>query len=83
MARLGADEFAVLAEITPTFSGEVLAERLRAAVPTVGADRGVTAGVGLAQIQLGYDVGDLMHRADAAMYRSTTAGYDRVTTPTH
>ncbi|WP_448613747.1 diguanylate cyclase domain-containing protein [Modestobacter sp. URMC 112] len=83
VARLGGDEFAVLAEVSVTFSGEVLAERLRAAVALVGADCGVTASVGVAEIELGDDVGDLMHRADAAMYRSKTAGGDRVSTLTH
>jgi diguanylate cyclase (GGDEF)-like protein len=80
VARLGGDEFAVLADVTRDVPGEVLAERLRAAVALVGADRGVTASVGVAGIEPGDDVEDLMHRADAAMYRSKTAGGDRITT---
>jgi diguanylate cyclase (GGDEF)-like protein len=80
VARLGGDEFAVLADTTVGFSGEVLAERLRAAVAEVGGARGVTASVGVAEVEPGDDVEDLMHRADAAMYRSKTAGGDRVTT---
>jgi diguanylate cyclase (GGDEF)-like protein len=80
VARLGGDEFAVLADISATSSGEVLAERLRAAVALVGADRGVTASVGVAEVEPGDDVEDLMHRADAAMYRSKTAGGNRCTT---
>jgi diguanylate cyclase (GGDEF)-like protein len=79
VARLGGDEFAVLADITAGFSGEMLAERLRAAVAEVGGARGVTASVGVAEVEPGDDVEDLMHRADAAMYRSKTAGGDRVT----
>jgi diguanylate cyclase (GGDEF)-like protein len=79
VARLGGDEFAVLADITVGFSGEMLAERLRAAVAEVGGARGVTASVGVAEVEPGDDVEDLMHRADAAMYRSKTAGGDRVT----
>jgi diguanylate cyclase (GGDEF)-like protein len=79
VARLGGDEFAVLADITVGFSGDVLAERLRAAVAEVGAARGVTASVGVAEVEPGDDIEDLMHRADAAMYRSKTAGGDRVT----
>ena len=78
MARLGGDEFAVLADVSAGFSGEVLAERLRAAVAAVGGASGVTASVGVADVEPGDDVGDLMHRADAAMYRSKTAGGDRV-----
>ena len=57
----------------------MLAERLRGAVAEVGGARGVTASVGVAEVEPGDDVEDLMHRADAAMYRSKTAGGDRVT----
>ena len=79
VARLGGDEFAVLADVSVTFSGEMLAERLRQAVAAVGAALGVTASVGVAEVQPGDDVEDLMHRADAAMYRSKSAGGNRVT----
>ena len=79
VARLGGDEFAVLADTSVSSSGEMLAERLRTAVAQVGGVRGVTASVGVAEVELGDDVEDLMHRADAAMYRSKSAGGDRVT----
>jgi diguanylate cyclase (GGDEF)-like protein len=79
VARLGGDEFAVLADASVEPSGEMLAERLRAAVAQVGGPVGVTASVGVAEVEPGDDVEDLMHRADAAMYRSKTAGGDRVT----
>jgi diguanylate cyclase (GGDEF)-like protein len=79
VARLGGDEFAVLADVTVTFSGEMLAERLREAVAVIGRDSGVTASVGVAEVQPGDDVEDLMHRADAAMYRSKIAGGNQVT----
>jgi diguanylate cyclase (GGDEF)-like protein len=80
VARLGGDEFAVLADTSVSSSGEMLAERLRAAVAHVGGAQGVTASVGVAEVEPGDDVEDLMHRADAAMYRSKAAGGDRVTT---
>jgi diguanylate cyclase (GGDEF)-like protein len=83
VARLGGDEFAVLADISVSFSGEMLAERLREAVVGVGAQAGVTASVGVAEVESGDDVEDLMHRADAAMYRSKSAGGNRVTTLAH
>ena len=79
VARLGGDEFAVLADVSVSFAGEMLAERLRGAVARVGQASGVTASVGVAEVQPGDAVEDLMHRADAAMYRSKTAGGDRVT----
>jgi diguanylate cyclase (GGDEF)-like protein len=79
VARLGGDEFAVLADVSISFSGEMLAERLREAVARVGGSTGITASVGVAEVQPGDDVQDLMHRADAAMYRSKSAGGNRVT----
>ena len=79
VARLGGDEFAVLADISVGFSGEMLAERLRDAVARIGHPSGVTASVGVAEVQPGDDVEDLMHRADAAMYRSKNAGGNRIT----
>ncbi|UOY03125.1 GGDEF domain-containing protein [Blastococcus sp. PRF04-17] len=81
VARLGGDEFAVLADVDVAFSGEMLAERLRGAVAAVGGASGVTASVGVAEVEPGDDVEDLMHRADAAMYRSKSAGGNRVTSP--
>ena len=80
VARLGGDEFAVLAEVADGSSGEVLAERLRTAVAAVGSERGVTASVGAAEVLPGDDIEELLHRADSAMYRSKTAGGNRVTT---
>jgi diguanylate cyclase (GGDEF)-like protein len=79
VARLGGDEFAVLAAISVSWSGEQLAERLRHAVAVVGLAAGVTASVGVAEVEPGDDVEDLLHRADAAMYRAKSAGGDRVT----
>jgi diguanylate cyclase (GGDEF)-like protein len=79
VARLGGDEFGVLADTSVTFSGEMLAERLRDAVAAVGRASGVTASVGVAEVLPGDDVEDLMHRADAAMYRSKAAGGNRIT----
>jgi len=57
----------------------MLAERIRRAVAAVGAASGVTASVGVAEVQPGDDVQDLMHRADAAMYHAKSAGGNRVT----
>jgi PleD family two-component response regulator len=44
----------------------------------VGARTGVTASVGCALLHPGDDVADVLHRADAAMYRAKAAGGDRV-----
>jgi diguanylate cyclase (GGDEF)-like protein len=79
VARLGGDEFAVLAGTSVSWSGEQLAERLRSAVAAIGAPAGVTASVGVAEVEPGDDAEDLLHRADAAMYRAKSAGGNRVT----
>jgi diguanylate cyclase (GGDEF)-like protein len=79
VARLGGDEFAVLADVSVALSGEMLAERLRHVVSVVGSRSGVTASVGVAEVEAGDDVEDLMYRADAAMYRSKSAGGNRIT----
>ncbi|WP_147252021.1 GGDEF domain-containing protein [Blastococcus sp. TF02-9] len=81
VARLGGDEFAVLADISDTFSGEMLAQRLCQAIAVVGARGGVTASIGVAEVVPGEDVADLLHRADAAMYRAKAAGGDRFAVP--
>ncbi|TFV51889.1 GGDEF domain-containing protein [Blastococcus sp. TF02A_35] len=78
VARLGGDEFGVLADVTAGFSATLLAERLREAVAVAGARYGVTASVGVAEIDPGDDVEDLMHRADVAMYQAKAGGGDRV-----
>jgi diguanylate cyclase (GGDEF)-like protein len=78
VARLGGDEFAVLARTAPDLPGELLAERLRAAVAVVGAGRGVTASVGVATLSAGDDVEAVLHRADEAMYRAKSSGGNRV-----
>ncbi|MDP5184163.1 GGDEF domain-containing protein [Blastococcus sp. BMG 814] len=78
VARLGGDEFAVLADVTAGYSAALLADRLRSAVAVSGARFGVTASVGLAEVETGDDVEDLMHRADVAMYRAKSTGGDRV-----
>jgi diguanylate cyclase (GGDEF)-like protein len=78
VARLGGDEFAVLAEAAPG-EGELLAARLRDAVAAVGAGSGVTASVGVTGVRPGDEGREVLSRADQAMYRSKSAGGNRVT----
>lgn len=78
VARFGGDEFAVLAEVTDTFSPDLLAERLRQAVARVGDAGGVTASIGVAEVRACDGTADLLHRADDAMYQAKAAGGDRV-----
>jgi diguanylate cyclase (GGDEF)-like protein len=78
VARFGGDEFAILAAVSETFSGDMLAERLREAVARAVGDRGVTASIGVAEVLAGVDAAGLLHQADAAMYRAKAAGGNRV-----
>jgi hypothetical protein len=78
VARMGGDEFAVLASCPAPDDDAALAGRLRAAVAEVGAGCGVTASVGCALVHPDDAVVDVLHRADAAMYRAKAAGGDRV-----
>ena len=80
VARLGGDEFVVLL-VQPGADGaaELLARRVIAEIARpyrIGeADCHVTASVGLAHHRRGpVDVGALLRRADAAMYRAKTGG---------
>jgi len=83
-ARFGGDEFVVLLPETDPTGGWVLAEKIRQGV----ADAGITVdgvpvttsvSVGLVSYPGdGETVGQLLERADDAMYRSKRAGRDRV-----
>ncbi|WP_143425049.1 hypothetical protein [Geodermatophilus pulveris] len=54
-------------------------DRLDAAAAGAGADRGVTAGVGVTEVRAGDEAGELLGRADQAVYRAESAGGNRVT----
>ncbi len=84
VGRWGGEEFVVLLPGASLPDGQVIAERLRAAVrgsPVAldGAAVRVTVSVGLAALRPPNDALDpLLGRADSAMYRAKTAGKDRV-----
>lgn len=65
LARQGGDEFAVVLPGVGESAAMVIAARLRAAMPT-----GSSCSVGVAQLRPGDAVGDLLRRADAALYRA-------------
>jgi diguanylate cyclase (GGDEF)-like protein len=73
IARIGGDEFAVLAELTPSGSStDVIVGRLQAALapPTLigGEEHSVIVSVGWVLATPGEPVRELLARADAAMY---------------
>jgi len=81
VARLGGEEFLVVAPGTGADDARALAERLRAAVP--GAVRAqapvdVTASLGVTALRAGEEPAAAIGRVDALMYRAKRAGRDRV-----
>ncbi|MEK6327107.1 MAG: diguanylate cyclase [Actinomycetota bacterium] len=80
IARLGGEEFAVLAPETDEQEGYRLAERLRAEVRATFArqQEKMTVSCGVAGFPVhGITTGDLLHSADRALYEAKEAGRDR------
>lgn len=83
VARYGGEEFAVLLPNQRIEDARVAAERIREAVcklPPVhhqGQEIPVTISCGLAHVQADEQPGDLIKRADAALYAAKHAGRDR------
>lgn len=80
VARLGGEEFAVLAPETDEPEGLLLAERLRAEVKTTFAreTEKMTVSCGVATFPVhGITAGELLHAADRALYEAKEAGRDR------
>ena len=84
-ARFGGDEFVVLLPETDPTGGWVLAEKIRHGVADAGLDVDgaripTTVSVGLVSCPQDADtLGELLERADEAMYRSKRGGRDRTT----
>ena len=82
-ARMGGDEFAVLLEDVDDHHGEQVAARvldlLAEPVLVDGEELWVRSSVGIATAAAGsVGAGELLHRADAAMYRAKEAGKSQV-----
>jgi len=80
-ARLGGDEFSLLLPGIDLDGGRGLAERVLAAVRSCEAlaQRGVTVSGGIAAWSPGEIPGDLLRRADKALYAAKRGGGDAVT----
>lgn len=82
--RIGGEEFLMVLPETDLAGAQPLAERLRQVVasrpvPVPSGGLGVTCSLGIAQRQPGdQDAGQLLARADAALYRAKAEGRDRV-----
>lgn len=80
VARLGGEEFAVLAPETDEHEGFQLAERLRAEVRATFArqQEKMTVSCGVAGFPMhGITTGELLHSADRALYEAKEGGRDR------
>lgn len=72
LVRYGGEEFLAVLPDCSHDDALVVAERLRAALPA-----GATASAGVATARAGEGAGDLVGRADAALYRAKQAGRNR------
>ncbi len=80
VARLGGEEFGVLAPETDETEGYLLAERLRAEVRTAFAreTEKMTISCGVASFPVhGISSGEMLHAADRALYEAKESGRDR------
>lgn len=82
VGRFGGEEFLVILPATTMAEANSLLQRLRARMETVQAlpsgERPVTASFGLAAWRGNETAGDLVRRADQALYRAKDAGRNRV-----
>jgi diguanylate cyclase (GGDEF)-like protein len=83
IGRIGGEEFAVLLPGTNLAAARLFAEGIRstfATLPVVGLppDHRCSASFGVAELQLGESLEDLMRRADDALYGAKKAGRDQV-----
>lgn len=84
-ARWGGEEFVVAYASTDVDGALTAAERLREAIERLdirgenGEPIGVTASLGLAELEPGEGLDELLDRADHAMYESKAAGRNRTT----
>lgn len=86
VARLGGEEFVVVAPGLSSADAGQVAERLRRALPSALRDRAgvaVTASFGVTRLRPGEDPARAIDRVDAVMYVAKRAGRDRVEVVDH
>jgi diguanylate cyclase (GGDEF)-like protein len=83
VARYGGDEFIILMPETGVEQAQILAERLRLWLSTdpMLQEHHITGSFGVGSFPVhGFSIEDIIHVADAGMYKSKHAGGDRVST---
>jgi diguanylate cyclase (GGDEF)-like protein len=82
--RYGGEEFVMLLVETDTHGAVSVAERIRQKVSRIRlaalGDRHVSVSIGIASLHSGETLGELLTRADVALYAAKEAGRDRVET---
>lgn len=83
LGRMGGEEFAILVPGTKLAAARLYAERVRRSfsslsIASLGPGRPVSASFGVARLEAGDTLSDLMRRADAALYQAKKGGRDRV-----
>ncbi|MUM77092.1 diguanylate cyclase [Pseudodesulfovibrio sp. F-1] len=73
LVRWGGDEFLILMDGAAE-EAEVVAERVRAAMPAAPSGKPISFSCGIAQFRDGDDLNSLTQRADEAMYKAKTTG---------
>lgn len=78
--RWGGEEFVILATSTQTDKAMIMAQNLRIAVEnhSFGIDHKVTISVGLASLEEGDQVENLIRKADEALYRAKQSGRNKI-----
>ncbi len=76
-ARIGGDEFAIIAPKTDKESAYALAEKIRGLIENIEAEPGVTCSFGIAEYREPMEAETLITRADEALYRAKKSGKNR------
>ncbi len=83
VGRYGGEEFLVVLPNCTVEAAREVAERVRQAIGdkpiiTANIQMEITVSIGVSQWRSGQEIGDLLHRADVAMYRAKFKGRNRV-----
>lgn len=82
LARVGGEEFVILAPQTDRTGALALTQKMAETVRglRIGEAGGITASFGVAEAEAGEKRDELLRRADQALYRAKSAGRDRIET---